>query len=190
MESLFQLVTAVPSEAWVGLMGVISGSLLTILGVWLTNRANTEQLKMQLQHEERLHRQQVTKERLEELHILVNRWLNLSFGSFLHLRLVMKGETDYNQYLDTFIKTHSDEKTDFGRLDMIVDIYGADIKDAYDRVMNTRSQINEIESDHKKAYQLGKPGWPFIDPLSNAYLQLEKDGHALKEVIADAARNA
>jgi len=71
MESILQAIQNAPAEAWVGLLGVLFGSLLTTFGVWLTNRANAKQIKAQLEHDERLHRQRLTKERLEELYILV-----------------------------------------------------------------------------------------------------------------------
>ena len=93
-----------PSEAWIGLAGVLFGSLLTTFGVWLTNRANARQIKQQLEHEEKLNNKRIAKERLEELYVLVCGWLNNFFGYYMSLSLVMKGEITYNQYLDLIIK--------------------------------------------------------------------------------------
>ncbi len=51
---LTELVAKASSESFVGLSGVIFGSLLTTFGVWLTNNANAKRQMQQLAHEERL----------------------------------------------------------------------------------------------------------------------------------------
>jgi hypothetical protein len=56
MDEFWLIVSTAPAEAWVGLLGVLFGSLLTTLSVWLTNRSNRKHLKIQLEHEEHLHR--------------------------------------------------------------------------------------------------------------------------------------
>ncbi|MDF1483481.1 hypothetical protein [Extensimonas sp. H3M7-6] len=190
MDTLLQVLAKAPSEAWVGLLGVVFGSLLTTLGVWLTNRANAKQLKVQLVHEERVQNQRVSKERLEELYVLVCRWLNGMFSNYLHLTLVMKGECDYNAYLDAVIKASADRPVDFSRIEMIIGIYGAEIRQAYDQVIEARTRVNSLISDHKQAYLQGKPGTPFLGPFTSVQVVLEQDCEALKEAIARAARGA
>ena len=100
MKEILELISKVPSEAWVGLLGVIVGAVLSIFGVWLTNRSNIKQLKIQLNHEKFTKETEIKRERLEELYILVSQWLNVMFGHSLKLSLVMRGDIDYNQYLD------------------------------------------------------------------------------------------
>lgn len=190
MDRLLQVLSSAPSEAWVGLLGVFFGSLLTTLGVWLTNRANAKQLRVQLAHEEKLHRQRVSKERLEELYVLVCHWLNGMFSNYRHLTVVMRGECDYNAYLDAVIKANSDQPVDFSRIEMIIGIYGAGIRQAYDQVIEARGRVNSVIADHQQAYQEGKPGSHFLAPFTSVEVALEQKCEFLKKEIARAAREA
>ena len=82
---MIDTLTNAPPEAWLTLLGVLLGSILTTLGVWLTNRANTKQLKIQLVHDKELYRQKITKERLEELYVLSGHWLSYMLKNYLTL---------------------------------------------------------------------------------------------------------
>ncbi|NMZ69507.1 hypothetical protein SAMN05216370_0203 [Pseudomonas peli] len=190
MEKIWSILSAAPSGAWVGLLGVIFGSLLTTLGVWLTNSSNRKQLKLQLEHEKRLQSQQLAKERLEELYILVCHWQHGMFSNFMNLTLVMKGHTDYNQYLDTIINEKPSNRVDFSRLEMILGVYGEQVQPAYDATLKIRDYINSIESDHKSAYRHGKPGEAFLKPFSDAQIEFGTACDVLKDKIALAAREA
>lgn len=97
---MIETLSKAPSEAWVGLLGVIIGAVLSIIGVWLTNRASIKQLNTQLEHEKSVKADALKREKLEELYILVDNWLGGVFSHYIKLTLVMRGEIDYNQYLD------------------------------------------------------------------------------------------
>lgn len=184
-----EIVAKVSSEAWVGLSGVIFGSLLTTLGVWLTNSSNTKRLAQQLAHEERVNAQKIQKERLEELYILISHWANMFFGHYLQLALVMKGHIDYNQYNET-ISERKSEKVDFNRVTMIIDIYGAQLQSYYESILLARDAYNEIEALHKRAYLDGQPGHRFVTPAGDAQLKIAKACEELKMAIAKAARTS
>ena len=186
---VLEMLQTVTSEAWVGLAGVLFGSLLTTLSVWLTNRANFKQLQQQLVHEEKLASGRVKKERLEELYILICHWNNIFFGNHLQLTLVMRGKLSYNEYLDNIISSGS-QSVDFNRISMIIDIYGGEFKEAYLKVLGIRDEINDIESLHKKSYLKGQPGNLFLKPAGDAQLKLAKACDELKVLVSDAARAA
>lgn len=188
MDKLWLDISSAPSEAWLGLLGVVFGSLLTTFGVWLTNRANRGQLRLQLEHEERIQRQRLAKERLEELYVLVCHWCNAMFGDNVHLQLVMKGHIDYNQYLDTVINTKSSDAADFSRLEMIVGIYGGQVQAAYDATLKVREKLNDIKADHKAAYRRGESGQAFLKPFSDVQLEFIKASDVLKAEITRTAR--
>ena len=97
---MIETLSKAPSEAWVGLLGVIIGAVLSIIGVWLTNRASIKQLNTQLEHEKSVKADALKREKLEELYILVDNWLGGVSSHYIKLTLVMRGEIDYNQYLD------------------------------------------------------------------------------------------
>ncbi|WP_423159482.1 hypothetical protein [Stenotrophomonas geniculata] len=113
---------------------------------------------MQLAHEEWLHRQRVSKERLEELYLLVRHWLNGMFSNSLNLTLVMKGECDYNARLDAVIDASSDQPAGFSRVEMIMGIYGSEIRQAYDQMIEARVRVNSVIGNYKRANLQGKSG--------------------------------
>jgi len=189
MENILQALRDVPA-AWVGLLGVIFGSLLTTLGVWLTNQSNAKNIKVQLEYDEKLYRQRVTKERLEELYILVCHWQHAMFSNFINLTLVMEGHTDYNQYLDSISASKPKDGIDFNRLEMILDVYGTKVHDAHDEAIKIREKINVIINDHKAAYRRGEPGHRFLPQFRQAQLEFENACDLLKAAIAESARNA
>ena len=190
MPTILNALMNVPVDVWVGLTGIIFGSLLTTFGVWLTNRANAKLLKQQLLHQEKIQNQQIIKERFEELYILVCHWLNSFFSNYLHLRLVMEGKTDYNQYLDSIIKHENSANTNFSRIEMIIGIYGIQLRRQYEAVIAARTLLNEISLEHKISYKKGDPGHVYLESFTTAQLALEDACENLKTAISDAARNA
>lgn len=190
-QSLFELLAKAPSEAWVGLIGAIVGAAIGLFGSWLTSKSSIKQLRVQLEHEERVHTQNVKRERFEELYILLGHWLNAIFSKYLHLTLVMKGEIDYNQYLDTIIENGEKQSFDFQRIEMIINIYGKELRPAYENVLDARTKRNDIESKHKAAYRAGEfEAGRFLKRFSAAQLELEDLTEILRKQVADAAAHA
>jgi len=72
---------------------------------------------------------------------------------------------------------------------MIIDIYGADLQEAYAAILKIRDEINDIERSHKKAYKSGRPGNLYLDPAGKAQLKLGKACDDLKVLISVAARD-
>lgn len=179
-----------PPEAWLALFGVLLGSLLTTLGVWLTNRANAKQQKWQLAHDKELYRQKVKKEKLEELYVMAGHWLSGILSNYMVLSYVMKDELDYNQYLDQTINNKPSSAYDFRRLEMLLDMYGNEVMDKYQSVINAREVANKIMLDHKIAYKNGESGKRFLKPFLEAQESLDREGELLKKAIANVATNA
>jgi hypothetical protein len=181
----------VPTEAWIGLVGVCVGALLSVLGVWLSNRATLKHLKIQLQHERDLKAENLLRERFEELYVLVEHWLNGLFGNYMSLNMVMQGKLTYNQHLDQIIENGNSSKHDFQRLEMIINIYALSIKEKYDAVMEARSKLNEISTVHKLEYEKGNiDGSIFLDAFIVAQVTIEKRGGVLLEAIASETRSS
>lgn len=186
---MFEVIKNASSEAWVGLAGVLFGAFLTTFSVWLTNKANFRNMKEQLRHGEVVNNSKQRKERLEELYILISHWNNLFFSHYLSLSLVMRGQIDYNQYLDT-INSADNKGVDFNRIEMIIDIYGSEFSTSFEKVIKVRERINAINASHKRAYLNGSPGEDFLDAASEAQIALGKACDILKLQIAEAARIA
>ncbi|NOR57904.1 MAG: hypothetical protein GQ474_05205, partial [Sulfurimonas sp.] len=81
---------------FIAFAGVFVGSLFTIFGIWITNQANLERLKIQLEYEKRTNKDNLIRNRLEELYILSDKYFNALVSHQLPLRMVMKGEMTFN----------------------------------------------------------------------------------------------
>jgi hypothetical protein len=101
------LLNSVPSVIWTGIVGTLVGSSLTIIGVVLTNRSNTERLKTQLQHEQNIRKQELKRERAEELYVESKKYLNAIGVHFLPYKKVMTGDLKFDQALDLAIDMSS-----------------------------------------------------------------------------------
>lgn len=191
MDKILETLSSAPSEAWVGLLGVVVGATISIFGVWLTNWSSIKQLKIQLEHEKTTNADSLKREKLEELYVLVDKWLNGILGHHLKLTLVMRGEIDYNQYLDQVIEDGKENTVDFIRLGMIVDIYGHELQSSYKKIMDAREELNKVSAAHKRAYMNGDiDGEKYLKPYTDAQEKLEQLTESFKKEIAEHAKNA
>ena len=191
MDEILKTLSSASSEAWLGIIGVIIGTTLSILGVWLTNQFNIKQLVVQLNNEKAQKSGSLKREKLEELYTLVSKWFHRIFAHYLKLTLVMRGEIDYNQYLDIVIKDGKEKDVDFSRLEMIIDIYGPELIPSFNKIMEVRSELNDIAAAHRKAYNAGNlNGERFLKPYGGVQIKLEELTKSFKKEIAEYAKNA
>lgn len=188
MSDLLKNLSSAPSEAWVGLVGVIIGAVLSTFGVWLTNRAGLKQLQIQLGHQKAEDKISIKRERLEELYILTDKWLGVFTNQYLRLSLVMKGQIDYNQYLDMVIEEGKSSQAEFVRLKMILDIYGQELKNDFKLIFDCREEINNLISKHKERYRNGVNDPSYLEPFTTKSLEIVKLGELALEKTAALSR--
>jgi hypothetical protein len=177
-----------PNTIYIG-VGAVLGALLSIFGVWLSNRSSVELLLIQHNNEKSIRANELKREKLEELYVLVDKWLNGMTGQYLMLALVMEEKIDYNQYLDQVIENGEKESLDFSRFQMIVDMYCHEIESGYQKLMTARDDINTITSAHKRAYKVGDiNGEKYLAPYTLAMKNLEQLGSLFKKEIAGLAK--
>ncbi|HCH32825.1 MAG TPA: hypothetical protein DE045_07785 [Oceanospirillaceae bacterium] len=188
---MLEILKSVDLKSWIGLAGVLLGALLGLIGVFLANRSNLSRLQLQLENERQRHHFQVKREKLEELYVLLSHWVNMFFSHYFKLTLVMKGEIDYNQYLDEIIADGADKKTDFKRIEMILHIYARELLPTYNEVLEWRGKVNDVSAAHKADYKQGKcNGEEYIKPYIAVHTQLENKVEKLKSELAELAANA
>ncbi len=188
-EEILDIFAKIKPEAWIGLIGVTIGAFISIFGVWLTNRSSIKHLLIQLNNEKSIKATELKREKLEELYILVDKWLNAMAGKYLMLSLVMKGQIDYNQYLDQVVEDGEKQNLNFSRLEMIVDIYCRDLELDYQKLMSARDGLSDITSAHKSAYKSGDiEGKKYLVPYNLAMKNLERLGSSFKKEVAKYAR--
>ena len=179
MIELFNDIPATASTA-------ILGALIALVSVYLTNRSNTRRLKLQFELERATKEKEFIRDKLEELYLLHEAWLNALATSNLPFLSVMKGEITYNQALDMFIENNRTRTVDFKRLEMLVDLYFPDIKPAFNRLSVARDGVNNIRFEHKRQYKRGNiDGSDYVIPFIEAQQLLESEALVVKEQIIE-----
>ena len=153
MVTLTDLILAIPSQAWIAIVTAVFTSGLTILGVSLTNNANTKRLRLQLEHEKEIKNEEMLRDRLEELYVTSNKYLDALIGYYLPYRMVMKGQLTFNQALDITIESKKDY--DPHRVTMLINMYFPEVKPAFDEILGLREKLNRIVDSYKEQYRTG-----------------------------------
>jgi hypothetical protein len=142
-------------QALIAFIGVLVGSLFTILGTWITNRANLKRLEIQLKHEKETNKENLMRDRLEELYILSDKYFNTLVSHQIPLRMVMKGEMSFKDALDLHIEWGKENKFDYKRVNMIIEMYFNELEEPYKEVLKIRDDLNDISEGYKEQYKNG-----------------------------------
>jgi len=168
-----------------GIVGTLIGSSLTIIGVVLTNRSNTERLKTQLQHEQNVRRQELKRERAEELYVESKKYLNAVAIHYLPYKKVMKGELTFNQALDLTIDNGSKRDFEPHRVAMIIDMYFPNLQKPFNEIMEKRDFLNRIVTGYKEQYKTGNTnGTKWLDPFQVTLEELSEAIAAFEKLVA------
>jgi hypothetical protein len=187
--TLLDLLLKIPAAAWFSLLGVLIGAFLSLVGVKLSNNTSIERLQLQLQHEKEIRSSTLQRERLEELYVLLGSWLNLIFNNAFSQSMVMQKKLTFNQHLDQVIEGGRDNKYNFSRLEMIIEIYASNLNDSYQSVLKSREELNKIATDHKLEYEAGNvDGEKFIKPFVAAQVKIEGLIEKLQSEVANYAK--
>lgn len=137
---------------------VITGVIATFssfLAVWATNHGNNRRTLMQHENELAKERMNLTRERGEEIYQHADEWQrNVGANSLIWLG-AMGGSYTASQALDMEIKRNSGISYDFGRLEMLVDVYFPTTRDSLSVALNECHICSEIISHFKKANRMG-----------------------------------
>ncbi|KZY44181.1 hypothetical protein ABMY47_10205 [Pseudoalteromonas sp. BZP1] len=184
---MLEIIGSIDAKSWIGFFGVLIGAGLGFSGVIFANISSSARLKLQMEMEKQHERNVIKRERLEELYVLISKWINNAFSYYFNLTLVMKGKIDYNQYLDEIIEDGNSKKVDFQRIEMILNIYGRELLPLYEDILKSREKINNMASEHKNSYREGRDCKSYIKPYSLLHKELELQVENLKLKLAELA---
>jgi len=171
------------------LASAVVGGAVALLAVFLTNRSNTARLVLQLDHESRQRKADLLRDRGEELYELTDKWLRKFAGYYLRRTFVMQGKLTYNQCLDLDIQEGKEESINFGRIEMLIDVYFPTTRAAYDAIIGGRTDLNKVAAAHKRAYESGETdGTRFITPFVQCQQSIEKGGESFKLQVLECIR--
>ena len=179
MDEFIRILKLIPSEGWT-VIGTLLGSLLTIIGVILTNKSSNERLKIQLEHEKNIRRKELRRERAEELYVESKKYFTALQTHYVLCERVMDGKLTISQMQDLVIQNKLDYE--HHRLNMIVDMYFPNLQESFKDIMEKRDALSKIFSAYKEEYKNNKdhgtgllPTFnPLIGKLISAVTDFEK----------------
>jgi hypothetical protein len=180
LEWLKSPVEATMNENFPLYIPILSSALtgaVALLGVLLSNGSTYRRLKLENQISEHRNRLEIKRARGEELYGLIHNWINIIGSRYLSLMRVMKEEYSYNDHLGLELKRHEKIKFDFGRIEMLIDVYFPEVRKFYDDAVESRTKINKIATEHEMEYKKGyTDGRRFIPNFIEAQVEFEANG--------------
>jgi len=181
------------TDPYVTMLTALSSAFLgggvALLGVFLTNRSNTDRLRIQLEHESQQKKADLLRSRGEELYELSEKWLNMFAAYYLRRSFVMQGKLTYNQCLDMDIEEGNKASGNFVRIVMLVDVYFPATRTAHEEITKAREELNKIEITFKRAYESGDTdGGQFLAPYVRCQKTIEQAGENFKLLVLENIR--
>jgi hypothetical protein len=172
------------------LTSAVAGGAVALLGVFLTNRSSTARLKVQLEHELRQRTTDLLRGRGEELYELTDKWLITFAKNYLSLSAVMQNKITYNQHYDLTIEEGKKSFQEYGRIEMLIDVYFPSTRPAYDKIIEARDELNNVINAHKRSYKNGDiDGYKFLKPFIQSQKSIEQAGVVFKMQILESIRH-
>lgn len=172
--------------SWQTFIGTILGACVAFAGVWWSSRTSLKQHKLQQEHEEKLQRQQIFRERLEELYGLLGQLDNYVTAEVLDVRLLVEGLITDEDYLKRHPLTEIGNSTEQTRLEMIVGIYGKGFKNAYETANDSRNGVIALKAELERLYLHDLPTEEIDHSLIEAHEEFQHAVKMLKAEIADS----
>lgn len=179
MDKVIAVLNSIPETAWTA----FGTALIAFFGVWLTNWNTRQSLKMQLEHEERLKRREIARERLEELYSQVNEWGHAMFEYYGGVERVLKGKQTAKEHFEDISK--SPYKFEYCRIEMIIGVYGDRFQKAYDNAIAVRAQLSAMDDLITDPLGSSKVD---VQLFESTRKQLNKTIKELKEAIVKATK--
>lgn len=150
-----EIIHTVPSQAWVAFGGVLVGSIFTLIGAWVTNRANNQRLQIKFKYENKIRQEIILREKLEDLYLVSHKYFNTLLSHQLPYRQVMEGELTFNQALDLVIELGAKKDFEPQRVTMLIHMYFPELKNDYNKILKIRDNLAAITNGYKEQYKTG-----------------------------------
>lgn len=155
MEYFLELLKSIPAPAWSAFATAIITSGIAYLGVSYTNKENSKRMAAQHEHERQLRKDEVVREKAEELYVSVKKFCNaMVCNHFVYVR-VMSGEISYNDALDLELSSENTQGYDAQRIHMITDIYFPKLSSHMEALVSKNIEVLDIREKFKQKYNRG-----------------------------------
>ncbi|MEA5550620.1 hypothetical protein VB713_06440 [Anabaena cylindrica UHCC 0172] len=167
-------------------MTALVSSGMTLMGIFLTNKANNERLTLQLENEKKIKQQKLMREKLEEIYLLSKKWAANIDIFYLNNTRAMDGQIDFKTLLE--IEINNKNNLDFSRLEMLINLYFPVVKPAYDDVIKARGKANEIMMNFRnQCLQGNTDGKNLVAPFLAAQNKFSQETEKMLKVITQEA---
>ena len=101
----------------------------------------------------------------------------------------MQGKLTYNQCLELDIQEGKEGSFNFGRIEMLIDVYFPSTRSTYDKVIEGRTELNKVATAHKRAYEVGDiEGSRFLAPFVQCQHSIEQASETFKMQVLECLR--
>ena len=186
---MIELLRQIPSTAYTAFFTAVITATVTLLGVYLTNRGNTQRLKLQLELEIEIKEKEIMRARLEELYILMEHWASSLINIYLPYISAMNGKLPLTKVLEMNLEYMEKSKSDFKRLQMIMDLYFPDVKPAFNKLLEERDKANKIVSAFEHSCDdRNTENINYLPTFMEAYKSVGREAAIVKEHIVGQAK--
>lgn len=190
MESIIELLQQVPAAAWSAIVAAILTSGIAFLGVSYTNRENRKRMVSQHEHERSLQKDELVRERAEELYVIVKKWCSAMISDYFPYVRVMRGQFSYNDALDMTLASGEKQKYDPDRMHMICEIYFPNLSQPINDLLELNCELHDFRNIFKNKYESGKLK---DERMADAYLEkinvLIEEARKLEHKVANAVKD-
>lgn len=163
-------------------------SAFALIGAWITNQANKQRLRIQFEHDDKIRKETLLREKLEDLYMVSHKYFNALVSHQFPYRMVMKGEITFNRALDLVIEWGGKKDYEPQRMTMLIHMYFPELKNQYEEILKIRDNLSEITNGYKEQYKTGnidgsewlKMFQPEIELLAEKTTQFEEKLTQLK----------
>jgi len=178
------LITAVSSA--------VTGSGLTLVGVYFTNRAAAKRYDAQLKHEAEQRKQDLLRARGEELHAATSAWLKRIFTRHARFYSVILGNITYKQAQAEEVE---DSKVvhDVGRIELLIDVYCPLAREPYNAFVTERDKAEDVRLAFRKRWGSYEDrlvmGEELVPQYEKVHAAMQETGDALQKSIVVCLRS-
>jgi hypothetical protein len=181
MNDILQVLTTVSPAA--------TGAIAALIGVWLTNAGNDNRARSQAKADLDRERRDILRERGGELYQQAYGWATRLRSSTLIWHGAMVGQYGVNEALDMEIAELRDRKFDYGRIEMLVDVYFPDAREKLDSLLRHRDERSRCINAFKRSYKAGdSDGSTLAGQLMNSADSFEEEFKAFAIKIVGKMR--